>query len=65
MRDGSTLGWPIRAVPFSRGPAWRLEPVNAQELVDALAGISLDDVPAPIEEDELGVVCWMVVLPAQ
>lgn len=39
--------------------------MNAQELVDALAGISLDDVPAPIEEDELGVVCWMVVLPAQ
>ena len=28
-----------------------------------LQPVSLDDVPAPIEEDDLGVVCWMVVLP--
>jgi hypothetical protein len=28
-----------------------------------LQPISLDDVPASIDEDDLGVVCWMVVLP--
>jgi superfamily II DNA or RNA helicase len=35
-------------------------------LVDRLGlqPVALDDVPAPIEEDDLGVVCWMVVLPA-
>jgi superfamily II DNA or RNA helicase len=35
------------------------------QLVDRLGlqPVALDDVPAPIAEDDLGVVCWMVVLP--
>ena len=35
------------------------------ELVERLGlqPVSLDDVPASIDEDDLGVVCWMVVLP--
>jgi len=28
-----------------------------------LQPVSLDDVPPPISEDDLGVVCWMAVLP--
>lgn len=35
------------------------------ELVDRLGlqPVSLDDVPEPITEDDLGVVCWLAVLP--
>lgn len=29
-----------------------------------LQPVPLDDVPTAIDEDDLGVVCWMVVLPA-
>lgn len=38
MSARSAFRRPPGPVPFSRGPAWGLEPVNAQELVDALAG---------------------------
>jgi superfamily II DNA or RNA helicase len=36
------------------------------ELVDRLGlqPVSLDDLPEPIEAEDVGVVCWMVVLPA-
>ena len=42
---------------------------EAAERVVALVGrlglrpVTLDDLPEPIAEDDLGVVCWMAVLP--
>jgi len=44
---------------------------EAAERVVALVGrlglrpVTLDDLPKPITEDDLGVVCWMAVLPTQ
>lgn len=49
----------------------RLSPADAAarivEVVDRLGlqPVSLDDVPAPIEAHDLGVVCWMVVRPPE
>lgn len=36
-------------------------------LVDefGLQSVSLEDAPNPITEDDLGVVCWMVVMPPE
>jgi hypothetical protein len=47
----------------------RISPSEGAErvvrLVDELGlqPVALDDIPEPIDEDDLGVVCWMAVLP--
>lgn len=40
MRACSSLQRPVRAVAFTRAQGWGLGPVNANELIDALAGVA-------------------------
>jgi hypothetical protein len=60
-RELNGIAAEAREEQISRNEAAR----RVVELVERLGlqPVRVDDVPAEITEDDLGVVCWMVVLP--
>lgn len=61
-RELNGIAAEVRELRLTRNEAAR----RIVELVDrvGLQPVRVDDVPPEIAEDDLGVVCWMAVLPA-
>ncbi len=61
MLLNTLAGRPARALAAYDGRLNHIRPLGDRL---GLQPVRVDEVPAEISEDDLGVVCWMAVLPA-